>query len=97
LTSPRLPYTTLFRSFRHSVEDQSDAHACSEEHREPRQDPELGFVIVLAEPDLAELGETDHDREGHEETDDEHVVPAHVVDDPVLDRKSTRLNSSHVS
>src|SRR5699024_3399588 len=70
-----------------SVEDQSDAHSCGEEHREPRQDPELRFVIVLAELDPAELGESDDDREGDEETDDEHVVPAEVGDDPVLDAR----------
>src|SRR5699024_4224977 len=80
-----------------SVEDQSDAHSCGEEHREPRQDPELRFVIVLAELDPAELGESDDDREGDEETDDEHVVPAEVGDDPVLDARDDVARPSGIA
>ena len=73
------------QGFGHTVEDEADAHAGSEEHGEPGHDAEFGFVVVLAELDLAELREADDDREADEQPDDEHVVPAELGDDPVLD------------
>jgi hypothetical protein len=40
-----------------SPEDQADAHAGLEQHREPREVAELWPVLGLAKPDLAVAGQ----------------------------------------
>src|SRR5919112_58160 len=68
-------------------EHEADAHPSLEEHREPREVAELGFVARLAELDLAVAGEGQVDDEDEEERRYEHVHPAETTGDPAHDRR----------
>src|SRR5690606_32730638 len=56
-----------------------------EEHREPRQEAELRFLVVAPQGDVAEAAHAHEDGEDDESGDGQGVVPAQPADDTVLD------------
>src|SRR5699024_4943487 len=68
-----------------AVEDESDAHAGREEHREPRDEVELRLLAVTAQRDVAEATHGEEEREDDEGADGEGVEPAEATDDAALD------------
>src|SRR5690242_21159741 len=88
--STLFPYTTLFRSgpAERGVDDVAHTGLCRRVHER----------VVLAEPVLV-LGRGDHEQGGHplEGLEDAVVVVVVLDDHRGRDRKSTRLNSSHMS
>src|SRR5699024_12136773 len=82
--STLFPYTTLFRSAQVAEEQAPFAHCCGQHW--------FGATVGLLGAHLGH-GEDHEDRGG-----DHHHHHHHVqVPDQQIDRKSTRLNSSHVS
>src|SRR3712207_3736277 len=63
-------------------EDEADAHPRLEEHGEPSEVAELGFVVRGAELDLAVAGKGQVDDEDEEEGGYEHVHPTETLGDP---------------
>src|SRR5207253_7600400 len=87
--SPRFPYTTLFRSARvaslleGAVREARQDHV---DHAEQREEADQRQEALRAS-----LAQAERDRARADPGDDEHA------DRPREDRKSTRLNSSHVA
>ena len=67
----------------HAPEEQPDAHAGAEEHREPRAASELRLFIRLPQLDVTSLAEREHDREHQEPRHRRHIEPAEPIADPV--------------
>src|SRR3712207_8969464 len=81
--STLFPYTPRFRPA-DVAEQQRD------EQRDAEADDRLADVVDRA-------GLLEHEHEGQHAGDEQHRRPADLADRPLLDRKSTRLNSSHAN
>ena len=71
--------------FGYSVEHEPDAHAGAEEHREPREHPELGLLVVTSQSDVADAADSAVQREDHETGGREDVPPADAVADHIVE------------
>ena len=58
-----------------AVEHQADAHACAEQHGEPRHDAELGLLVVATEANVSDLAQAAVQREEHESGGRQDVPP----------------------
>jgi hypothetical protein len=74
----------VHHGLRDAEEHQADAHARGEEHRKPAQGAVFGLRVVRPELDVSEARQAEHQDADQDDGNDEHVVPAGVADDRVL-------------
>src|SRR5439155_14336063 len=86
--SPLFPYTTLFRSRGRAAADENRGHRGAARYGDPRRGRS---VPGTARGELVPDGERDA------AVRERHLVPAALLRPDRRDRKSTRLNSSHVA
>jgi hypothetical protein len=70
---------------RHTPEDEADAHAGREHHRDPRHRAELGALVVATQADASVAGRGEQKHHGDEAEGREDVHPTRGVDEPAED------------
>ena len=76
-----------------SVEDEADAHAGREEHRNPREIAVLGAGILGAEAHFAEAAASDEEAEGDEDVHRKQIAPAVVFCKAAVERLGERAEA----